>query len=221
MKNEFDPDKEMEVIDEQVGQWLDAFMEKSQYRRLTKDQKENASCIVRLFAECSFMHLGATPEQWDRRVLTEACLEVLPRKMTADLPFFEAVAPVLSAFFDFLADHDLQGKARELSAAVVKLQDDIVAAAQDESSWGPAKSLVMGAQREGVDLTDDKAMQRFIMKYNERMAGKMEAADPRPDFRTSTPGGPAMPVRHSEPKTRRNDPCPCGSGKKFKKCCGA
>lgn len=22
------------------------------------------------------------------------------------------------------------------------------------------------------------------------------------------------------PKTRRNDPCPCGSGKKFKKCCG-
>ncbi len=23
------------------------------------------------------------------------------------------------------------------------------------------------------------------------------------------------------PKTGRNDPCPCGSGKKFKKCCGA
>jgi hypothetical protein len=24
----------------------------------------------------------------------------------------------------------------------------------------------------------------------------------------------------SAPKTGRNDPCPCGSGKKFKKCCG-
>ena len=24
-----------------------------------------------------------------------------------------------------------------------------------------------------------------------------------------------------EPKIGRNDPCPCGSGKKFKKCCGA
>jgi uncharacterized protein len=22
------------------------------------------------------------------------------------------------------------------------------------------------------------------------------------------------------PKTGRNEPCPCGSGKKFKKCCG-
>ena len=28
-----------------------------------------------------------------------------------------------------------------------------------------------------------------------------------------------QPMR-SEPKAGRNDPCPCGSGKKFKKCCG-
>ncbi len=27
--------------------------------------------------------------------------------------------------------------------------------------------------------------------------------------------------RRDQPKTGRNDPCPCGSGKKFKKCCGA
>jgi uncharacterized protein YecA (UPF0149 family) len=29
------------------------------------------------------------------------------------------------------------------------------------------------------------------------------------------------PVRNAEPKTGRNEPCPCGSGKKFKKCHGA
>jgi hypothetical protein len=28
------------------------------------------------------------------------------------------------------------------------------------------------------------------------------------------------PVRRSEERVGRNDPCPCGSGKKFKKCCG-
>ena len=28
------------------------------------------------------------------------------------------------------------------------------------------------------------------------------------------------PVRRTNDKTGRNDPCPCGSGKKFKKCCG-
>ena len=30
-----------------------------------------------------------------------------------------------------------------------------------------------------------------------------------------------QPNRRVEPKVGRNDPCPCGSGKKFKKCCGA
>ena len=28
-------------------------------------------------------------------------------------------------------------------------------------------------------------------------------------------------VKRSEPRVGRNDPCPCGSGKKYKKCCGA
>ena len=31
----------------------------------------------------------------------------------------------------------------------------------------------------------------------------------------------AQPVKRLEPKIGRNDPCSCGSGKKFKKCCGA
>ena len=31
--------------------------------------------------------------------------------------------------------------------------------------------------------------------------------------------GPKKPVRR-ENKVGRNDPCPCGSGKKYKKCCG-
>ena len=29
------------------------------------------------------------------------------------------------------------------------------------------------------------------------------------------------PVRRQGPRVGRNDPCPCGSGKKYKKCCGA
>jgi preprotein translocase subunit SecA len=34
------------------------------------------------------------------------------------------------------------------------------------------------------------------------------------------PAVPQMTVRSSELKIGRNDPCPCGSGKKYKKCCG-
>jgi uncharacterized protein len=31
---------------------------------------------------------------------------------------------------------------------------------------------------------------------------------------------PPQTVRHAAPKTGRNDPCPCGSGRKYKQCCG-
>ena len=30
---------------------------------------------------------------------------------------------------------------------------------------------------------------------------------------------PVTTIRREEPRVRRNDPCPCGSGKKYKKCC--
>ena len=33
------------------------------------------------------------------------------------------------------------------------------------------------------------------------------------------PYPPAEPIRNTEPKIGRNDLCPCGSGKKYKKCC--
>ncbi|WP_083839452.1 SEC-C metal-binding domain-containing protein [Methylophaga frappieri] len=31
---------------------------------------------------------------------------------------------------------------------------------------------------------------------------------------------PQSPITRDYPKIGRNDPCPCGSEKKFKKCCG-
>jgi uncharacterized protein len=51
------------------------------------------------------------------------------------------------------------------------------------------------------------------------------------DRRASQPPGPVgddfrfrqprTPATRAVPKVGRNDPCPCGSGKKYKKCCGA
>ena len=38
--------------------------------------------------------------------------------------------------------------------------------------------------------------------------------------KTSAPAK-AQPIQRQEAKVGRNDPCPCGSGKKYKKCHGA
>jgi len=51
---------------------------------------------------------------------------------------------------------------------------------------------------------------------------KEVARIPEPPAKDSgpPPAAPAPPVPvTSEPKVGRNDPCPCGSGKKYKKCC--
>ena len=47
------------------------------------------------------------------------------------------------------------------------------------------------------------------------------AAQPSATVPNSAQSGllPRQPIRRANPKIGRNDPCPCGSGKKFKRCC--
>jgi hypothetical protein len=153
-------------------------------------------------------------------VLTECCLEILPRKMSAERSFFEAVAPVLSTFFDFLAARGLLPAAGRLSKAAAQLDKDIVAASQDQRNWGPAKAFIMAAEQAGVNTCDQAAMGQFLIQHNLRQIARVEAAQKAPRPRPSPVATPKTPVP-SQPKAGRNDPCPCGSGKKFKKCCGA
>jgi len=54
---------------------------------------------------------------------------------------------------------------------------------------------------------------------SQRPSGRSAAPPPRPG--ASPPGAKQAPVVSTEPKVGRNDPCPCGSGKKYKKCHGA
>jgi uncharacterized protein YecA (UPF0149 family) len=42
-----------------------------------------------------------------------------------------------------------------------------------------------------------------------------------PDCAHDHDHGAVQPHRRETPKLGRNDPCPCGSGKKYKKCHGA
>jgi preprotein translocase subunit SecA len=55
--------------------------------------------------------------------------------------------------------------------------------------------------------------------------GVAQAADGPPrgkqPARVGGDDAPVSTVRRDEPKVGRNDPCPCGSGKKYKKCHGA
>ncbi|MEA3305379.1 MAG: SEC-C metal-binding domain-containing protein, partial [Candidatus Omnitrophota bacterium] len=45
-------------------------------------------------------------------------------------------------------------------------------------------------------------------------------SSPDGESRPEAKGGQNAPFERKTPKVGRNDPCPCGSGKKYKRCCG-
>jgi len=77
------------------------------------------------------------------------------------------------------------------------------------------QEMIQGIQEDTV---------RYLFRVNvarQSAPRRMTAGKPaaRGDLAAEGRSAPASPVR-SEAKVGRNDPCPCGSGKKYKKCCG-
>ncbi len=68
----------------------------------------------------------------------------------------------------------------------------------------------VSGKSEDVDATDPAA----VLAAAQRRAAKGRQAKP------GEPAARVEPVRRERPKVGRNDPCPCGSGKKYKKCHG-
>jgi preprotein translocase subunit SecA len=60
-----------------------------------------------------------------------------------------------------------------------------------------------------------------------RLMYHVQVSQPPQAQRVARPAAPVAPAatrasarRSSEQRVGRNDPCPCGSGKKYKRCCG-
>ncbi len=74
-------------------------------------------------------------------------------------------------------------------------------------------------------IEDDGIRFLFLLQpvQQDKQAEQLEKRRKRQQFITNNQGGgdrAKQPVKRGSPRIGRNDPCPCGSGKKFKKCCG-
>ena len=76
-----------------------------------------------------------------------------------------------------------------------------------------------------TNIRDDTARQIMsVMPKPQVEMKRVEVAKPVSEGFAGAAGksaGPKKPVVNKGQKVGRNDPCPCGSGKKYKKCCGA
>ena len=70
--------------------------------------------------------------------------------------------------------------------------------------------------QENVSNNEPRPRQR----YSEGRGGEPDASRPNAAPVGPRPQGPTGPIRNEGPRIGRNDPCPCGSGKKYKNCHG-
>jgi len=102
------------------------------------------------------------------------------------------------------------------------------------------EGLLATALMHGVDLPESAPWRLEYEKRERRMRKMLENMDSQSSFLdrlfqnqkqnparldpdpppADDPLHPVQPIRNAAPKVGRNDPCPCGSGKKYKKCCG-
>ncbi len=85
-------------------------------------------------------------------------------------------------------------------------------------------------KKEGFDMFQDlmnRIKQEVVdILFKIQIASPTQVAEMKQEeqqdltFSHSGESAPKQPVRRSSEKIQRNDPCPCGSGKKYKKCCG-
>ena len=170
-------DEELDEITDRVDNWRLKFSKSEYYNMLTEEQKQESEAVISFFTEYMYTYLGQEPEDWDDRGIKECCLYTLPRKVSAKESFYMSVAPVLSTFFDYLGTQNLLRKTSKLAKRVKKLNKKIVKNGMNPRFWGPTKSIVMSAMDAGVDVTDEKEMNKFIGTYNLFQSGLNEDAN--------------------------------------------
>ena len=74
-------------------------------------------------------------------------------------------------------------------------------------------------EHEGDDVYTEEEIEELKRRHQEMLEAQLEAAKRAQEEQEK--GESNQPVKRKTAKVGRNDPCPCGSGKKYKKCHGA
>lgn len=179
-----------------------------------EDTLQDAMWIADSMVQYLTSYEGAPPWDWDAARAVVYLSDYFVRKMATDDARTIRSAP--DHVLRFVRFWESEGKLsaaerEEIAKAVEEKRHDFVRAALDPSRWGMGKGVTMRMHADGIDVTDQRAVQNWILKDNMRLLGPRQAAPILP-FPSQPP--PAAP------KVGRNAPCPCGSSKKFKRCCG-
>ncbi len=184
-------------------------------RTLPAGLRDDAYTITYGLLYSSLARLELEPGEWDESTLRQLLLLIMPERTPADRALLEKIAPVTEALLYWLGFEGLLDDADSLIASVRGLSEYIVAMGMDPQRWGPAKRARMQARPADVNAVADEIVEASPV---EQTAESLPQEPP--DGPASKAEVPPLPISEYSAKVGRNDPCPCGSGKKYKKCHG-
>ncbi len=161
----------------------------------------------RMLLDFGLNYLGEIVDAMTLGSVREFVFDYVPRKVSSGPDAAASIVFELAMFWKYL---DRVYKLPEAKSIVEWLEadglvDELEAEMSDSSNFGMAKSMVMSGKNAGYDMTSEAGLAEFMADYNRSLTSERPPVAEAPVARNQRVG--------------RNDPCPCGSGKKFKKCC--
>jgi len=150
-----------------VCNWGNQFIKTQYFEALTEEQKENSESVALSFTEHMYVDHKLTPEKWNESALEQVCLHTLPEMMVSDESYFTSMAPVLCAFFEFLAENQLVKSASGLARKVREIDQQIVQNALNPENWNIGKTVFMAGIQAGVDMINEKERDAFLENVTE------------------------------------------------------
>ncbi len=77
-------ENDVDAVVDRVGIWFEQFSKSLAFDQLTAEQKSWAGNVVENFTQYAFDYCGQPPEGWTRSGVRECCLDVMPRKVSAE-----------------------------------------------------------------------------------------------------------------------------------------
>ena len=218
LDSECEEELDEERLEEYVNELMTEF-EKSPEADLFLTEFDTSLCWPATYMHYAAQYFSATPATVTPGETAEILFEIIPRKVSVEAEAAYEIIAELKSFWQFLK----RTYALEHADAMLEMLTDddanrLEAELADPSNFGMAKSFFTSGTSAGFDMTDQADMNHFMLAYNVAQLGRLASVDDE-EASPSVPVQQTAPIRQESQRIGRNEPCPCGSGRKYKKCC--
>jgi hypothetical protein len=216
-----------EVDDERLAEYIEQLLGEFAESPEAKEFAEAYDTEVGwadMYMDYAARYLGQTPATMTDGDTEEIVFEIFPQKVSVESEFAGEIVAELRAFWQFLKRTRSLEQADDMLALLTEEDaEELESLLADPGNFGMAKSFYMTGKASGYDMTTEEGVAAFAQVYNAGIRaargsqGFEELDEDEPDESFFS----VAPIWADSPRVGRNDPCPCGSGRKYKKCCGA